>query len=44
MNPFLPAHDWYEKHWYTPEPETRTWTVASVLASAAGFLVAAWFG
>jgi hypothetical protein len=44
MNPFLPDHDWYEKHWYSPEPAKRSWRVTSVLASAAAFVLAVWRG
>jgi hypothetical protein len=44
MNPFLPAADWYEMHWHTPDLEMESWTVASILISAAGFVLAMWFG
>jgi hypothetical protein len=42
MTPFQPDHDWYEKHWYSPEPPTKTWRVASALVSLAAFALAVW--
>jgi hypothetical protein len=42
MNPFQPGHDWYEKHWYSPEPATKTWRVTSAIASVAALVLAVW--
>jgi hypothetical protein len=42
MNAFQPGHDWYEQHWYSPEPAKRSWRLTSVLARAAALVLGAW--
>jgi hypothetical protein len=44
MNPFQPDRNWFETHWYSSKPASRQWRVTSVLATAAGLLLAVLLG
>lgn len=44
MYPFQPHYNWYEQYWYSPQPATKRWHVASTLTSVAALVLAVWLG
>jgi hypothetical protein len=42
FHPFDPSPEWYEKHWFSPEPVKLPWRAPALLVSLAGLVLAVW--
>jgi hypothetical protein len=44
MEPLYVNPDWFEKHWYSPEPVKASWRVPTALVSMVVVMIVGWRG